>query len=97
MSKSYTHKRLTIRTDDGGSGDLTGYTHKGCGGEIVYNGNYFCEHWRECGGVSTSLSYNERKGEWGPPSLAAQEKELVAGLAANRRGEYRDLGEMELL
>lgn len=77
--------------------DLTGFIHKGCGGRIVYNGNYFCEHWRECGGVSTCVEYNERTGKWGPPALLRQEEEFAAALKDNREGRYADRGEVEIL
>ena len=84
--------RRTSRGDD-----VTGFTHKDCGGEIAYNGNYFCEHWLECGGVSTCAEFDEDKQEWGPAALIQQEKELAVALGENRAGRYRERGELRLL
>jgi hypothetical protein len=43
-----------------------GVTCPTCGGQVVYNGNYFCENWTypyEGVGCDWVLSYNERTGD----------------------------------
>jgi hypothetical protein len=49
-----------------------------CGNEIVYNGNYYCDNFENCGWAMGEVAENN-------PLLVR----CLRGLESNRRGEYR--------
>lgn len=56
------------RLRDGDHGHPTGVRcpRPGCGGEVVYNGNYFCEHWAYRGSPPRDLEPYECDWALGP-------------------------------
>lgn len=54
-------ERWTRRLASGEHADPTGVRcpRRGCGGEVVYNGNYFCEHWAYVGEPPRALEPTE--------------------------------------
>jgi hypothetical protein len=52
----------------------------GCGNEVVYNGNYFCDNFDVCGWALVATGYKGHD--------KALDADLYRGLMANRAGNY---------